>query len=235
MTFFGGLEFILNKPLSAEDKNFQSLITRHLVHFAKTGPDTSCLLNGSTSVLTNEDEGKALTNDCWHSSFVFLAGKMEAEWPEYPSATALLSDRLSVDHNYSAEQCRLWKENGLYAYAWMNWARTDFGVTRPASQTFLHLSTMKVDGIYLEMIQIIHKPSSGLFYNQKLKIKLTWSYMPLCLVFEGSPAVSMFDLLCADELKLDHFIHSINFIWTILHVILILMQVIFVLLQNYSL
>uniref|UniRef100_A0A671U5G2 Carboxylic ester hydrolase n=1 Tax=Sparus aurata TaxID=8175 RepID=A0A671U5G2_SPAAU len=83
MTFFGGLEFILNKPLSAEDKNFQSLITRHLVHFAKTG-------------------------------------KMEAEWPEYPSATALLSDRLSVDHNYSAEQCRLWKENGLYAYAWMN-------------------------------------------------------------------------------------------------------------------
>ena len=56
-----------------------------------------------------------------------------------------------------------------------------------------------------------------------------------CLVFEGSPAVSMFDLLCADELKLVHFIRSINFTWTILCVIPILMQVIFVLLQNYSL
>ena len=124
ISFFGGLEFILGKPLSAEDKNFQSLITRHLVHFAKTGPDTSCLSNGSTSALTNEDEGKALTDDCWCSPFLFLTGKMEAEWPEYPSSTALLSDRLTVVQDYSADRCRLWKENGLYAYAWVNWART---------------------------------------------------------------------------------------------------------------
>ncbi|XP_029001168.1 para-nitrobenzyl esterase [Betta splendens] len=47
-------------------------------------------------------------------------GKMEKEWPEYPSATALLSDHLTAAQNYSAERCRLWKENGLYAYAWMN-------------------------------------------------------------------------------------------------------------------
>lgn len=49
-----------------------------------------------------------------------VAGKMEDEWPEYPAATALLSSRLSVVQNYSAVRCQLWKESGLYAYAWMN-------------------------------------------------------------------------------------------------------------------
>ncbi|XP_049928306.1 para-nitrobenzyl esterase isoform X2 [Epinephelus moara] len=47
-------------------------------------------------------------------------GKMGNEWPEYPAATALLSDSLSAVQNYSAERCQLWKKNGLYAYAWMN-------------------------------------------------------------------------------------------------------------------
>ncbi|XP_076011629.1 para-nitrobenzyl esterase [Genypterus blacodes] len=47
-------------------------------------------------------------------------GKMEDQWPEYPSATALLSHSLSVVQNYSAARCQLWQENGLYAYAWMN-------------------------------------------------------------------------------------------------------------------
>ncbi|XP_076591639.1 para-nitrobenzyl esterase [Chaetodon auriga] len=47
-------------------------------------------------------------------------GKMEDKWPEYPAATALLSDSLSVVQNYSAVRCQLWKENGLYAYAWVN-------------------------------------------------------------------------------------------------------------------
>ncbi|XP_074513586.1 para-nitrobenzyl esterase [Sebastes fasciatus] len=47
-------------------------------------------------------------------------GKMENEWPEYPAATALLSDRLTAVQNYSAARCQLWKENGLYAYAWAN-------------------------------------------------------------------------------------------------------------------
>ncbi|XP_042276362.1 para-nitrobenzyl esterase [Thunnus maccoyii] len=83
VAFFGGLEFLLGKPLSPKDKNFQDLITRHLVHFAKTG-------------------------------------KMEDKWPEYPAATALLSDSLSVAQNYSSERCQLFKKNGLYAYAWMN-------------------------------------------------------------------------------------------------------------------
>ncbi|XP_075939268.1 para-nitrobenzyl esterase [Anarhichas minor] len=83
VAFFGGLEFVLGKPLSDRDESFRDVITRHLVHFAKTG-------------------------------------KMEAEWPEYPAATALLSDRLSVVQNYSSARCQLWKENGLYAYAWTN-------------------------------------------------------------------------------------------------------------------
>lgn len=49
-----------------------------------------------------------------------LTGKMEDEWPEYPAATALLSDKLLVVKNYSAARCQLWKMNGLYAYARMN-------------------------------------------------------------------------------------------------------------------
>lgn len=48
------------------------------------------------------------------------SGKMDATWPEYPAATALLSDTLSVVPSYSADRCELWKENGLYAYAWIN-------------------------------------------------------------------------------------------------------------------
>ncbi|KAG8001084.1 hypothetical protein GBF38_006592 [Nibea albiflora] len=47
-------------------------------------------------------------------------GKMADEWPTYPAATALLSDSLSTAESYSAEKCRLWKENGLFAYAWTN-------------------------------------------------------------------------------------------------------------------
>lgn len=37
VAFFGGLEFILGKPLSDKDRSFQDLITRNLVSFAKTG------------------------------------------------------------------------------------------------------------------------------------------------------------------------------------------------------
>ncbi|XP_061594906.1 para-nitrobenzyl esterase [Cololabis saira] len=47
-------------------------------------------------------------------------GKMEAQWPAYPEATALLSHNLTVVHNYSSTRCDLWKKNGLFAYAWMN-------------------------------------------------------------------------------------------------------------------
>ncbi|KAM7424753.1 hypothetical protein PAMA_000893 [Pampus argenteus] len=83
IAFFRGLELVLGKPLSDQDKSFQDLITRHIVNFAKTG-------------------------------------KMEDEWPEYPSATALLSGNLTVAQNYSSARCQLWKENGLYAYAWVN-------------------------------------------------------------------------------------------------------------------
>lgn len=41
LSFFGGLEAVLGKPLSDADKKFQGLITQHLVTFAKTGELTS--------------------------------------------------------------------------------------------------------------------------------------------------------------------------------------------------
>ncbi|KAG7481662.1 para-nitrobenzyl esterase-like [Solea senegalensis] len=83
VAFFGGLEFVLGKPLSEEDKSFQGLITQHLVNFAKTG-------------------------------------KMETNWPAFPEATGLLSSSLKLVQDYSSTRCDLWKENGLFAYAWMN-------------------------------------------------------------------------------------------------------------------
>lgn len=43
LAFFGGLELVLGKPLSEEDRSFQDVVTRHFVHFAKTGDDTSFL------------------------------------------------------------------------------------------------------------------------------------------------------------------------------------------------
>ncbi|XP_056463472.1 LOW QUALITY PROTEIN: para-nitrobenzyl esterase-like [Gadus chalcogrammus] len=46
--------------------------------------------------------------------------KMVDEWPEFPSATALLSNRLKVVQSYSDERCRLWQDNGFDAYAWVN-------------------------------------------------------------------------------------------------------------------
>ncbi|XP_056134698.1 para-nitrobenzyl esterase [Lampris incognitus] len=47
-------------------------------------------------------------------------GKMVDLWPEYPSATALLSHSLSVVYKYSAVRCQLWQDNGFYQYAWVN-------------------------------------------------------------------------------------------------------------------
>uniref|UniRef100_A0A3Q4AEK5 Carboxylic ester hydrolase n=1 Tax=Mola mola TaxID=94237 RepID=A0A3Q4AEK5_MOLML len=83
VSFFGGLESVLGKPLSDGDESFQDVITRQFVTFAKTG-------------------------------------KMDDDWPEYPTGTALLSANLKVVESYSPERCELWKKNGLYAYAWMN-------------------------------------------------------------------------------------------------------------------
>lgn len=45
---------------------------------------------------------------------------MAGEWPEYPRATALLSDRLTAVQNYSAERCELWRNSSLFSYAWIN-------------------------------------------------------------------------------------------------------------------
>lgn len=44
IAFFGGLELVLGKPLSDQDKSFQDLVTQHLVNFAKTGESVLLLL-----------------------------------------------------------------------------------------------------------------------------------------------------------------------------------------------
>lgn len=52
--------------------------------------------------------------------FLSLTGKMDSSWPEFPSATALLSDTLRVDQNYLADRCELWRNNSMFSYAWIN-------------------------------------------------------------------------------------------------------------------
>ncbi|KAG7277862.1 hypothetical protein CRUP_001314 [Coryphaenoides rupestris] len=47
-------------------------------------------------------------------------GRMAKEWPEYPAATAVLSNTLKAVKDYSAVRCQLWKDKGFYAYAWTN-------------------------------------------------------------------------------------------------------------------
>ncbi|KAJ7985693.1 hypothetical protein DPEC_G00343100 [Dallia pectoralis] len=58
-----------------------------------------------------------LTNHLVHFA---KEGKMAAEWIEYPSGTALLSNKLSVVQNYSELRCQFWEKNGFYRYAWIN-------------------------------------------------------------------------------------------------------------------
>lgn len=62
VAFFGGLEDVLGGPLSPLDKDFQDLITQHLVHFAKEGkmeakwpeyPAGTALLSQGLSVVQN--------------------------------------------------------------------------------------------------------------------------------------------------------------------------------------
>uniref|UniRef100_A0A1A8EXU2 Carboxylic ester hydrolase n=2 Tax=Nothobranchius korthausae TaxID=1143690 RepID=A0A1A8EXU2_9TELE len=66
--------------------------------------------------LSDEDRSfqKLITQ---HLVYFTKTGKMD--WPEYPSATALLSSNLTFQSPTST-RCDLWKENGLFAYAWMN-------------------------------------------------------------------------------------------------------------------
>ncbi|XP_053737487.1 para-nitrobenzyl esterase isoform X1 [Synchiropus splendidus] len=62
LAFFGGLEMFFGSPLSPQDKNFQDLITRRLVHFVKTGqmesdwpeyPAAMALLSTNFTVVNN--------------------------------------------------------------------------------------------------------------------------------------------------------------------------------------
>lgn len=52
--------------------------------------------------------------------FLCLTGRMDSSWPEFPSATALLSDTLRVEPSFLADRCELWRNNSLFSYAWIN-------------------------------------------------------------------------------------------------------------------
>ncbi|XP_030056739.1 uncharacterized protein LOC115468841 isoform X2 [Microcaecilia unicolor] len=80
--FFGSLDLVLGVTTKS-DRDFERLIQKHLVHFAKHG-------------------------------------EMEGVWPQYPEGIVLLSSSMSVITNYHPERCALWKNNGLYEYAWVN-------------------------------------------------------------------------------------------------------------------
>lgn len=41
LALFGGLEAVLGRPPSDRDRSFRDLLTRHLVHFARTGEGSS--------------------------------------------------------------------------------------------------------------------------------------------------------------------------------------------------
>ncbi|KAI5629670.1 hypothetical protein C0J50_2171 [Silurus asotus] len=47
-------------------------------------------------------------------------GKMPEDWPEFPSQTAILNQKLSVAQNPLAERCALWEKNSFHSYAWFN-------------------------------------------------------------------------------------------------------------------
>ncbi|TNN31437.1 hypothetical protein EYF80_058411 [Liparis tanakae] len=89
--------------------------------FSFRGLDAVAFFGGMESVLgkTPSDRDRSFQELLTRHLVGFArTGKMAAEWPEYPEATALLSDRLALVQNYSSARCRLWKENGLDAYAW---------------------------------------------------------------------------------------------------------------------
>ena len=110
MAFFLGLEGLLG-GLSSQDAAFQELIIHSLVHLAREGETLFILIFLLLlSILT---------------CLLFLllsssAGKMPEGWPEYPEGTAVLSAGLKVVSSYSADRCRLWEENSIYSYAWIN-------------------------------------------------------------------------------------------------------------------
>ncbi|XP_008302364.1 liver carboxylesterase 1, partial [Stegastes partitus] len=77
VAFFGGLELFLGKPLSAEDRNFQDLITRRFVSFAKTGkmetdwpeyPAATALLSHNLTVVPSYSPAQC---ELWKRSGLF--------------------------------------------------------------------------------------------------------------------------------------------------------------------
>ncbi|XP_074521721.1 para-nitrobenzyl esterase [Halichoeres trimaculatus] len=77
LTFFGGLEDALGKPLSDKDQKFQDLITHHLVNFAKTGkmadewpeyPSSTALLSDSLSMSQNHSAARC---ELWKSNGLY--------------------------------------------------------------------------------------------------------------------------------------------------------------------
>ncbi|CAL9701234.1 unnamed protein product [Knipowitschia caucasica] len=71
--------------------------------------------------LTPEDQG--FQDLLQHHFLHFIRhGRMEEQWPSFPSGLALISQNFTLVQNDSTvmSRCRLWEENGLLDYAWTN-------------------------------------------------------------------------------------------------------------------
>lgn len=90
--------------------------------FSFHGLDTFAFFGGLEGVLGGLSPKDKAFQEVITKNLVHFAkeAKMPAQWPEYPAATALLSDSLTLVQNYSAARCRLWEENGFFSYAWIN-------------------------------------------------------------------------------------------------------------------
>lgn len=154
LAFFEGLEMVLG-TLSPADMNFQEMITKYFVHFAKEGKinvrfpilitlkynllDSSWFSDSTIShccALSHKRSDQILSKPLHN-----LTGRMPEEWPEFPSHVALLDKNVSFVKSYSRERCDLWEQNGFYSYAWINWATSSSSVVSIHPLHF-HLSSV---------------------------------------------------------------------------------------------
>ncbi|KAK0149466.1 Para-nitrobenzyl esterase [Merluccius polli] len=107
-----------SSPVNTSVQDLMSFPSRFSFHLL----DSLAFFGGLGTFLEKPLSAKdKLFQDLFTNHLVHFAkeGKMVDEWPQYPAATALLSDTLNTTENYSAA-CKLWKDNDFYAYAWIN-------------------------------------------------------------------------------------------------------------------
>ncbi|KAB5575094.1 hypothetical protein PHYPO_G00216870 [Pangasianodon hypophthalmus] len=76
-------------------------------------------LEMALGTVTSEDKAFQQTLTKYFIQFA-KEGKMPEDWPEFPSQTAMLNQKLSVAQNPLAERCALWEKHSFYSYAWIN-------------------------------------------------------------------------------------------------------------------